>query len=908
MKNRISYCFLLFFLMQGNICFSQLPPIIEWQNAIGPTSNSTTQPTPIVKCSDGGFLIGASSQYNSADDKSEDCIGNSGEEDYWIIRIDSVGNILWENTIGGYNPDFLTDAFQTTDGGFMIAGYSASYIFGDKTESCRGVEDYWVVKVNSNGIVEWDKTYGGSYIDMLLSICKTKDGGFILGGQSASPISGEKTEGLMGPPNYPDYWIIKADSLGNIQWQNTIGGNYSDFLTKVFQTRDGGYILGGYSGSDLSGDKTEGTVGGTGLKDIWIVKTDSMGNIIWQNTIGGNEDEYLFAMDTTSDGGYILGAFSNSPISGDKTEGNNDYDFWVVKIDSLGAIQWQNTICGNIGDRLYSIQQTIDGGYILGGESSSGIFCDKTEQPLGVGMDNWIIKLSGTGLIEWENTIGGDWQDVCRIIREVGPGEYIVGGPSASVLHADKKDNASGFDNWIYKLSDKYNSMSGKLFADLNSNSLQDSGECGIAYSKVTETTSGNVAFTDISGNYSVGFFGTGNFTAVPSSLNNFNVTPASLTSTFSGVQQTVTNQDFAFEPSVAVGDLRVQLSPGGNFRSNMVQTYMISYQNRGNISVAPTIVLTLDGNLSYLNASENPTLITQDSINWTLPAMAPMQQGNIVLTVHVQNGLPVNTLITSMVKIDDPAIADINTTDNIDVSIIPTTGSYDPNDIIVNEDTLLVSQLTSPPFLEYTIHFQNTGNDTAFNVSVMNKIVDMLDMSSFEVIASSHPVQVSYTALHARNITFTFDNILLPDSNVNQIGSNGFIRYRIKPLSTLVDGNNVLNSIGIVFDFNMPVWTDTASTRIVQPVFTDDVFKDDNSISIFPNPVNDECMLMISHGIEYHINVFDVLGQLIMTNESRANISSVHPMIDVHRLVPGMYFFEVTTEKRKYNIPVIKY
>ncbi|MBK9320965.1 MAG: hypothetical protein IPM91_20670 [Bacteroidetes bacterium] len=139
-----------------------------------------------------------------------------------------------------------------------------------------------------------------------------------------------------------DYWIVKIDSFGNIQWQNTIGGNDNDQLSTLQQTIDGGYILGGSSLSGISGDKTEVGYGGW---DYWIVKIDSTGSIQWQNSMGGSDYDYLRSIQQTSDGGFILGGYSASNISGDKAENClGVFDYWIVKIDSLGNIQWENTI------------------------------------------------------------------------------------------------------------------------------------------------------------------------------------------------------------------------------------------------------------------------------------------------------------------------------------------------------------------------------------------------------------------------------------------------------------------------------------------------------------------------------------------------------------------------------------
>nr|MBK9653884.1 hypothetical protein [Bacteroidota bacterium] len=195
---------------------------------------------------------------------------------------------------------------------------------------------------NTKYDIQWQNTIGGSWHDYLYSICPSPDGGYILGGVSGSNISGDKSENCYGGL---DYWVVKIDSLGNIVWQNTIGGNSDDQLYSITSSPDGGYVLGGYSYSNISGDKTENS---NGVADYWVVKIDSLGNIVWQNTIGGGGGDYLYSITSSPDGGYVLGGWSYSNISGDKTENSNgSSDYWVVKIDSLGAIVWQNTIGGN---------------------------------------------------------------------------------------------------------------------------------------------------------------------------------------------------------------------------------------------------------------------------------------------------------------------------------------------------------------------------------------------------------------------------------------------------------------------------------------------------------------------------------------------------------------------------------
>ena len=298
-----------------------------------------------------------------------------------------------------------------------MGGESWSGISGDKTEASWGSSDYWVVKLNSSGAIEWQNTIGGSSTDYLYSLQQTSDGGYILGGWSQSGLTGDKTEASMGGS---DYWVVKLNSSGAIEWQNTLGGGGEDKLYSLQQTTDGGYLLGGHSYSGISGDKTEVPLGGS---DYWVVKLNSSGAIEWQNTIGGSSEDFLLSFQQTTDGGYILGGYSSSGISGVKNEALlGGYDYWVVKLNSSGVIEWQNTIGGSSDDYLLSLQQTTDDGYILGGYSISGISGDKTETSLGF-YDYWVVKLEGdcTPITEICNTL----DDNCNGLIDDGVVETI---------------------------------------------------------------------------------------------------------------------------------------------------------------------------------------------------------------------------------------------------------------------------------------------------------------------------------------------------------------------------------------------------------------------------------------------------------------------------------------------------
>lgn len=403
----------------------------------------------ISKANDGGFLLSGWSNSPASGDKSD---SGNGQYDYWIVKIDSQGMVEWDNAIGGSEWDILETCNPTPDGGFVLGGFSYSDASGDKSEDGWGQDDYWVVKVDEFGEIEWENTIGGTLGDVMKTVIPTVDGGFFVGGSSESGPSGDKTESRVGQF---DYWVLKLDANGEIEWQNTIGGLQSEDLEFTLQTSDEGYLIGGSSNSVVSGDKTEPAQGGM---DYWIVKLDNSGEIEWDAVVGGGDNDFLKDAIVLDDGSYVLVGASSSNASGDKTENSQgSYDYWIVKLDATGNVLWDRTIGGADFDSFSSaekvITQTSDGGFIIGGSSRSNISGDKTENGIG-GDDNWIVKLHPVGVIQWQNTIGGTGDDEFGSIIQADDEGFVVISGSDSNASGDKGENAMGnSDYWVIKHS-----------------------------------------------------------------------------------------------------------------------------------------------------------------------------------------------------------------------------------------------------------------------------------------------------------------------------------------------------------------------------------------------------------------------------------------------------------------------
>ncbi len=437
--------------------FSQSPLSKQWDYRFGGTSGDLLFSTHSTF--DGGFILCGFSYSGIGGDKTQPSWGSS---DYWIVKIDSIGLLQWNKRFGGTNEDELYSAQQTTDGGFILGGFSRSDANGDKSQpnwdtTFYSSPDFWILKLDSVGNKQWDKRFGGTNIDKLSVVQQTVDNGFMLGGSSYSGISGDRTQSNWGAVGFTaDYWIVKTDLMGNKQWDKRFGGDENDFLTCMRQTSDHGYILGGDSYSDTSGDKSQPNWFDPGNRaDYWIVKTDSIGNKQWDKRFGGYSYENLKSIDQTNDGGYILGGFSLSGISGDKTQPSwGALDIWVVKIDSVGNIEWERRYGGTDAEELFNILITKDNGFLFSGESYSNISGDKSENNLGI-EQSWLIKTDSLGSIEWDKTIFTNGHDEQTLISKTHEECYVVANRTNAGIGGYKTQPSWGNnDYWIIKFCD----------------------------------------------------------------------------------------------------------------------------------------------------------------------------------------------------------------------------------------------------------------------------------------------------------------------------------------------------------------------------------------------------------------------------------------------------------------------
>ena len=393
---------------------------------------------------DGGYLLGGSSRSGIGGDITQP---SRGGDDYWIVKIDSQGNKEWDKRFGGTGGEGIHILRPTSDKGYILGGTSSSGNNGDKTQLAWGGGDYWIVKIDSLGNKEWDKRFGGLLSDYLYAMVQTNDSGYILGGTSASGISGDKTQDNWDTTYFQrDGWVVKVDAQGDKEWDKRFGGtNYED-ITSILQTNDEGYMFGGYSASDSNGDKTQPS---WGSGDYWIVKIDSLGNKEWDRRYGGTNGEYFHSLIKTNDKGYVLGGYSNSGISGDKTKIGSQ---WILKIDTAGNKMWDKGFSGG-GGEFNNFSQTSDGGYLIAcricGLDSGP---DKSEANLGP-CQAWVVKTDSLCNKQWDKTIFTTGFDGYSEAVETRDGCYAIAvGTNGGIGGYKTQQNWGGsYDYWIAK-------------------------------------------------------------------------------------------------------------------------------------------------------------------------------------------------------------------------------------------------------------------------------------------------------------------------------------------------------------------------------------------------------------------------------------------------------------------------
>ena len=436
MKKIVLTYILIFISVIG---ISQAPPI-HWQHAYGGSSSDGS--VSIVHTRDGGYIMAGSTVSNDGD------VGlrrDSLTVDAWVVKTNAAGRILWQKSYGGSRGIATHRISQTGDGGYIMASATLSDdgdVSGHHGDTLT--PDCWVVRLDSVGAIVWQRSLGGTWSDAAIELIQTRDGGYVMTASSAS--NDGDVSGHHGDSTSNDCWIVKLDTGGHIVWQRSIGGTNDEELWAIMQTPDGGYIAAGYTGSK-DGDVTRNSYDSTHY-DYWLVRLDTAGNIIWQKCYGGSDEDQAYDIVGTSDGGYVLAGYTFSPNDG-MVSGNHGFkDCWLIRVDSVGALLWQHCYGGSRGDLAYSLTNSADGGFVVLGSTNS---TNGDVTGLHGLTDFWVFKVDSAGSLDWQLTLGGSSFDYGASICQDSYGGYVVVG-SAESTNGDVTGNHGSYDSWAVDL------------------------------------------------------------------------------------------------------------------------------------------------------------------------------------------------------------------------------------------------------------------------------------------------------------------------------------------------------------------------------------------------------------------------------------------------------------------------
>ncbi len=439
MISKVAYCFLVLLLLNcssdDNLAVNNVGQL-TFVKTYGGTKNDSAQ--SIAATSDGGYAILGYTQSNDNDitDKQDESF------DYWVLKFDANDQLQWQKTYGGTADDRGYDIIQTSDGGYAILGYSFSND-GD-TSVNSGLQDYWLVKLDSDGNISWEKSFGYQGTDTGISVIETNNQGYLITGVLDVTASGG--EGNSQRTGYRhaggDYWALKLDNSGNLEWSRYFGGNFTDTPYDVIQTDDNGFIIAGSSDSedtDISGN--------IGTYDFWIIKISESGDLVWEKSFGGSQIDEARAIIKTDDGNYIVAGDTRSSDN-DISQNKGAADLWLIKISPTGNLIWEKTLGGSSFDVARAIKKTQDNSFLLSGSSRSSDM-DVSENK---GQnDAWVLKTNNSGNLIWETTIGGSNIDFSYDVAELANGSIIAVGDTNST-DGDILNNKGFTDLLIIKI------------------------------------------------------------------------------------------------------------------------------------------------------------------------------------------------------------------------------------------------------------------------------------------------------------------------------------------------------------------------------------------------------------------------------------------------------------------------
>ncbi|WP_107037736.1 T9SS type A sorting domain-containing protein [Brumimicrobium mesophilum] len=881
-----------------------------WSGSIGdPVPNTSQIPVEVVIDADNNkYISGRFTGTHDFDPGPGVFQLNSMGSDIYILKLDSMNNFLWANSYGTTGSLENTGLVVDPSGSAYTYGYFKGNLFCDPQNSITTCvsstwwyEDCYVHKLKPNGDFDWIKAWGNSGRDGISHMVMDEQQNFYFTGTFESNFDADEGPGvytLNSPPGNGTF-LAKYDANFNFIWAKQYEGTGSSIIHD-FNLNDHGELTltGGYTKQidfDMSAGEDLDTSQTTGYTDLFTHVMDTSGVSKWHHTIKGSNSQRNFQIVEDSERNrYVHGTFLgtidfNPGGTPNVIEALGFSDAYLIKLDSLGNQIWAKVMHGEGSDRIHGM--TIDDDQLL-------VFAtieDKTdvnlnsgihiiEPPLQMNDLLYIEKLDGNANILWhEEFIGSNILGIRQLVIDEADNYFVVGhlygtvdlDPSAGVAQLSHSNNITTFFASFGELpcaplgTDLSSHTNATCSASGGVDAIGVSGVPPYSFSWLTNPPiSGAQLVTDTTGMYLV------------------EVTDASGCVDTNGVYIEGATTSAGF-------DLDVNMV-SGNFIQGQPNILWLDAYNGGCQSVSGSIQLILDPLVQYDSASVAPSSIQGDTLIWNYSNWN-YDSTHFMAAVFVTTSQSAITGDTVCFKaIANPMAGDVDTLNNLKSYCELVLASYDPNDKKVYPAGTCDDHVYMEQPLTYTVRFQNTGNSEAIHVNIIDTLDSNLDLSTFEVLGQSHPMlEINYSS--GQIVQFNFENIYLPDSLSDPLGSNGYVVFKIEPHEGMAINTEIGNEVNIYFDFNSPILTNTATTT-----FTDDIPCDptdnvsvyeheDLIFSAYPNPMNSEVIFKINNKKSHNLVVYSSEGVAVMTSEIVDG--SILSIVD---LSVGVYYFIV--------------
>ncbi|MEO7767503.1 MAG: hypothetical protein ABIS01_08760, partial [Ferruginibacter sp.] len=731
---------------------------------------------------------------------------------------------------GGYIYDWLTAIKHTPDGGCMVLGtlpiYDSAGYYTSKI---------LITKYDSTGTFIWGKTLSGSkFNDEAQDLSVLPDGSCLITGNSGS-CDGDFLHNNADTV-HTNVFVIKLSAIGTLIFTKIYGGSRNDYGYRINPLQNGSFLIlcatesnnGDVIGAHPHGIFEAYPTDTVFNQEAWVLNINGSGNIIWSKCFGGSGDSFIGGA-AENNGGILLTGATNSKDGDLPYYPESAVSLWVLQISNAGNIAssklhklykgYQDTnyvtspVDGLYDNNLASrLHKTKDGNFIVGGNISDryGALTGKHGKT-----DFMVAKINPVGDIVWQKAIGGNgYENLSDIQLDKNEDIIFVG-------------NSSSDNDDLYQHSNSYrqllvvgklgitNIITGQVYIDNNGNHVKDVGEQYFSQGRIKSVKgTDTIAAYIFNGNF-LNNVDTGNYITTYQPVHNYyTVFPAVHNSSFTGFDLK-DSFDVALTPKPNINDLQIELLPMSTPRPGVDVTYRVITKNIGTTSINNVVMgIKKDSRETYLGASRTESGILADSIWWGPFTLNAFDIDTLFVTFTLStppilnNGDTISLTATANPVLNDSSVA--NNVLNIKQIV---RGSFDPNDKTeIHAGTLTTTQYAGGEYLQYLIRFQNTGTDTAFYITVKDTLQSRLDLNSLEIISASHPYTFS---LKGNVASWDFKKILLPDSTIDEVGSHGFILFKVKPTAGLAVGDEFTNKAAIYFDYNLPVITNQDKTVI---------------------------------------------------------------------------------------------